>query len=194
LNLGHALERRLRVGISQFTLVKNAQVVINGEQFGSHLLGGRERSESLIQMISLHQRQAEIEIVGGNRFPRSDDLLKFGGGLGIVALLIIGLADVADGLDFDGPKGMGRRGLRLHSDLRSLPGMTVGNQNKDRKSDCACEFSDDQRAISKHVPPRNRLALDRETRKSLYIALPRTAEAECGRTRKGNSGNYFSPA
>ena len=83
----------------EFALVEDSQVVINRNHFGRHLFGGGEGRERLVEIVRLRVGEAQVQIVRGKGMSGFDDLLKFGDGLRVLALLVIRLAHIAPGLE-----------------------------------------------------------------------------------------------
>ncbi len=95
--------------IVEFALVEDCQVVIHGDKIGGHLFGGGQRGERLVEVVRLRVSEAQVQVVGGEGMAGLDDLLKFVGGLRVLALLVVRLAQVAPGLQ---RCPAGRAGLR----------------------------------------------------------------------------------
>ena len=95
----HALEGGFRVRITQLALVQDAEVVIDGREFGVHLLGRGQFAQGGVEVVRLDHRHAEVEVVRRHGVPRSHHFLKLGDRFRVLALFVVRLAEVARGLD-----------------------------------------------------------------------------------------------
>ena len=92
------LKKSLSVGISKQPLVENAEIVEDGGRARRHSAGRGQLTHCSIELLVLHQCQAQVEVVLGFRAAQGGNLFKPGDGLVVFSLFVVGFADIAQGL------------------------------------------------------------------------------------------------
>ena len=60
-----APERGFGVRVTEFALVKDAEVVVGGDQAGVHLARRGQLAQGFVAFVGLEERDAQVQMVGG---------------------------------------------------------------------------------------------------------------------------------
>jgi hypothetical protein len=89
------LKSAQRIRVTLESLVEDPEAEVNGRKVGVDLFGGRERTERSIVVPAIKQCHSGVEMIVGGSVSELQDFKKLSGGLIVLPLLVIALAQVS---------------------------------------------------------------------------------------------------